>query len=283
MKLLIPTHNLSDILLFGKVVQKSEWEHNGRNAARNLLVYVTDGNAVFNIRSKEHIIQKNDLLIIPKSEFYTAHTDNHCEYYFLHFSGEITITDDDSVSMFGCNSPEYTYYLPEKDEWIRIDNFYTNVPKKIKNIITDCNNLSYNLTSASKILMISKLYELFSTLALINEGKNAYHPKLLDDITEYIKTQYNIPLSLSDLSDKFGVSKSYIARLFKTHLKTTAVKYITDYKLDYSKELLLNSNMSIVEICEYLAFSDRFYFSKMFKERFSASPATYRKENTANT
>lgn len=279
MKLLISTDKLSDVLLFGKVVQKSGWEHNGRNAARNVLVYVTEGNAVFNLRNEEYELNKDCIFIIPKGEYYTANTNSYCEYYFLHFSADITITNEDTPSLFGSNPPEYTYYLSEKDDYIRIDNYYTEFPNQIKTLIYDCQNLSYNLTGAGKILMISRLYEIFSLLSMINENKNSYRPKILDEITEYIKTHYNSPLSLSDLSAKFGVSKSYIARLFKIHLNTTAVKYIIDYKLDHSRELMINSNMSITEICEYLGFGDRFYFSKLFKEKFLVAPGMYRKEH----
>jgi AraC-like DNA-binding protein len=45
-----------------------------------------------------------------------------------------------------------------------------------------------------------------------------------------------------------------------------------------AEEMLIKSNLSILEISEMFGFYDQFYFSRRFKERFGISPLKYRNQ-----
>lgn len=265
--------------MFGKVIQKNGWEHKGRYAEENIFVYVLSGKAVFCICDHIYTLTKDNILIIPKDMYYTAHTDTFCEYYFFHFDSYTELIKKSEVTEDIYIRASYSYKLPKTKEFFCPDIYYQNPPEQIRGILSECDKINYSLTHGKKIYIISKFYEIVSILCMVDEKSENDYPALLDEIIDYIKKEYKRPLSLSDVSSYFGISKSYIARLFKIHLNTTALKYITDFKLDHGKELLMNTNMSIEDISSHLGFEDSFYFSRIFKKKFFVSPSVYRKNN----
>ena len=56
------------------------------------------------------------------------------------------------------------------------------------------------------------------------------------------------------------------------------MEYIRDYRLKKAKQLLKTNQFSISEVCFQVGYSDRKYFSKLFKERFGNPPTFYTKQ-----
>nr|WP_307991745.1 response regulator [uncultured Niameybacter sp.] len=95
-------------------------------------------------------------------------------------------------------------------------------------------------------------------------------------ILKYINDHFTEPLSLQTLSEQLHMNASYISQLFKKETQTTYIKYLTNLRVNYAKELLDTSTLSVDEVCEQAGFNDYFYFSKVFKKVVSLSPAQYR-------
>ena len=53
--------------------------------------------------------------------------------------------------------------------------------------------------------------------------------------------------------------------------------YLTLLKMDWAKELLLTTDMSVAEISENLGFNEAGYFIKLFKKHEGITPNLYRK------
>ncbi|VEU79859.1 response regulator transcription factor [Haploplasma axanthum] len=100
-------------------------------------------------------------------------------------------------------------------------------------------------------------------------------------IINYINNNYNDSnLNLETLADEIGFSVSYITTLFKTNYKTTFVKYLTMIRMEKAKDLLIKTNIKIIEIASKVGYSDPYYFSHSFKKYFGNSPKEYRDEQS---
>ena len=55
------------------------------------------------------------------------------------------------------------------------------------------------------------------------------------------------------------------------------MEYVTDFRLRKSIEMMLNSDMSILEISIEAGFSGASYYAEVFRKAFGVSPAEYRK------
>lgn len=96
---------------------------------------------------------------------------------------------------------------------------------------------------------------------------------------QYISTHTNQPVSVGDVANAVGKSRSCISRQFKKELGFNLSDFIMRRKLEEGRSLLLCSDRSISEISEYLCFSSQSYFQNVFKKKYSITPLAFRKEN----
>ena len=76
-----------------------------------------------------------------------------------------------------------------------------------------------------------------------------------------------------------GVSPFYMSKLFKEEMGETFINYVTDKRLDKTKKLLAETDLSIKEIAGQTGYSDQNYFSRQFKNKFGISPTDFRNTN----
>ena len=94
---------------------------------------------------------------------------------------------------------------------------------------------------------------------------------------EYIKNNYNKNISLGDAADYVQISKSYLSLLFKQEMGINFSSYLTNYRIEKSKNLLLKSNCKIYEVAEKVGFDNPYYYSKVFKEVTGVSCKEFKK------
>jgi AraC-like DNA-binding protein len=101
-------------------------------------------------------------------------------------------------------------------------------------------------------------------------------------IKKYIAEHITEDFSIDEIEKEFDKSRSQIFRTFKEQYGITPYSHYLNEKLSLSKNLLINTQLSINEIALSLNFYDEYHFSKYFKQKEGVSPLTYRKNNTAS-
>jgi two-component system response regulator YesN len=115
--------------------------------------------------------------------------------------------------------------------------------------------------------------------ALIEQrGEEGGGVRGIQAIKDYIDGHFQEDISLSTLSDRFNFSPQYIAKRFKELYGATVTTYVTNFRMDKAKSLLLHTEMTVAEIANQLGYSDENYFGKVFKKQEGLSPMHYRKE-----
>lgn len=98
---------------------------------------------------------------------------------------------------------------------------------------------------------------------------------------EFISNNIEKKISLEDISLYINISESYFSRIFKKKMNISFIEYVNICKIEHSKHLLMDANLSINEISYKLGFSNQFYFSKIFKKVEGKTPSEYRLLNKA--
>lgn len=93
----------------------------------------------------------------------------------------------------------------------------------------------------------------------------------------YMRQHMGEPISLAVLAHELCVSVSTLKKVFRKESGGGVNQYYIDMKLSAAAELLCDSDLSVGEIAERLGFSSQFYFSELFKSRYSLAPMVYRK------
>lgn len=95
---------------------------------------------------------------------------------------------------------------------------------------------------------------------------------------EYTKKHYQRKdLSLQEVSDAIGISRTYFSKAFKEMTGEKYWDYLSAYRIKKAKELLCSTNLSQAEISERVGYGSEFHFSRKFKEISGISPNKYRR------
>lgn len=84
-------------------------------------------------------------------------------------------------------------------------------------------------------------------------------------------------ISVSEISQRVGMSRFYMAHLFKKHTGITVTDYRNEQRLAKAKRLLISGEMKVSDIACECGFASASYFSKKFVESEGVSPIDYRK------
>jgi AraC-like DNA-binding protein len=124
------------------------------------------------------------------------------------------------------------------------------------------------------------LKDVWQRMHLMREQRN--HSLLLKRMKAYIHEHYADPdVSLTSLSDVFGLSPKYLSRLFKEEFGETFVEYILNVRIEQAKRKLTESADSVQEISMQVGYTTSIAFIRVFKKTVGVTPGDYRKEAKA--
>ena len=102
-------------------------------------------------------------------------------------------------------------------------------------------------------------------------------PKLID-VINLMESNIELPLSLPNIADKCNLSLRQIERLFHKYREVTPSQYYLSLRLLYAKQLLLNTNNSVIDISIATGFETQSYFTACYRKFFGSSPRTHRSQ-----
>lgn len=102
------------------------------------------------------------------------------------------------------------------------------------------------------------------------------HADAVYKVIEYIKTNYKRRITLDEIAANTYLSKTYLSSLFKKETGYSISEYINIIRIERSKTLLMEDNMSIIEIANMCGFEDQSYYTKVFKGIVGMTPKRYR-------
>jgi len=98
-----------------------------------------------------------------------------------------------------------------------------------------------------------------------------------DSLVQYIDRHLSDRLDNQRLAEVSNMSKSHFIRRFHKAIGQTPAMYVLERRIARTAERLSFTNDSIERISEETGFSNRFYFTKVFKKIMGIPPVKYRK------
>lgn len=95
-------------------------------------------------------------------------------------------------------------------------------------------------------------------------------------IRNYINDHYDEEMSLGRLSETQFVSKYHLIRLFKKYYGQTPMQYLTEKRIEISKEYL-RIGTNVTETCFATGFESPCSFSTLFKSKTGRTPTDFQK------
>ena len=100
---------------------------------------------------------------------------------------------------------------------------------------------------------------------------------LVEKTKAYINKYYcDSSITINSLCNYLFISPTYFSFIFKKETKMTFINYLTQIRMNASKELIKATKLKSFEIAYKVGYSEPNYFSYCFKKHFGISPSEYR-------
>ena len=104
--------------------------------------------------------------------------------------------------------------------------------------------------------------------------------KLTEAVKEaiiYIQNHFTDEITTGSLSECVHYNEYYFMRVFKKYTGRTIVEFLTEYRLEKSKELLKNDDLTVEDVAYRVGFSSNSYFIRKFRDMYKVTPGEFRK------
>lgn len=99
-------------------------------------------------------------------------------------------------------------------------------------------------------------------------------------VLNYIDRNIKGGISLDEAAEYANMSSCYFSKFFKKITGMNFITYVTDRKIEAAQEMLLDTDMPVINIAYELSYSETNYFSKAFKKKVGVTPTEYREGRT---
>ena len=229
-----------------------------------ILQYTLDGIGALTIDGTTHTLKKGNAFFIAVPE--------NCEYYLPETSEKwkffyITLQGSEVSKCWKYINENYGHVFNIPPEKRIIQHALTTYA-----MVKSDKQLNPYFLSNQAYELLTYCYQDFEELTVPESPSSD-----INAVLSYLHTHYTRDLSMLEVSEYIGLSKSYLSNKFKAEMGLPLINYLNKYRIEKATGLLISSDKPVKEIARELGFSDSNYFCKVFSKLTGTSPMTYRK------
>lgn len=234
-----------------------------------LIHYIVKGSGYYKTATETYHLKEGDAFLIYPGEQveYIASTKTPWEYHWVGINGS-DLLPLLSKTGFSKDNPIVSQ-CSNKEE---ISNCFLSI------LNGDGNNIQTNIRNCGLVyeLLSNFIGDSFREIQACTSAQYVYLAK------NYIHLNYSYPLSVNDIADTIGISRSHLFRSFKKETGISPKDYLTSYRIRKACSLLEHTNLSITAIANTTGFDNSLYFSKAFKKAKGITPSEYKQNSFAS-
>ena len=222
------------------------------------IYYITDGECSYFIDNKTYSLIPGDIILIPDGIIHNT------EYNSPHTRLLINCHKSFIPSSIRDILPSMTYLYRNSDTINEIDGIFSKIEKEyfLKDQLHD------DILTCYTNMLFFIIARNISNCETI-EGKNIHIEKAID----YMKTNLNSSVTLSDVASVCNISPEHFSRIFKQETGYNFSEYLNILRLKKAHSMLRHSEKdSVAKIASLCGFNDSNYFSVRFKQMYGISP-----------
>ena len=228
------------------------------------LFLIVGGRGQFLIGDALYPVNRNNLVIINPNVPHTEVSLNAqpLEYIVLGIEG---------VELAGSDSSDGRFNILDHGESVEISGCMRNILREMEQ-----KNTGYeDMCQAYMEILIIRLMR-STGLSLRPDAQPAPPNRRYAGIRRYIDLHFKEPLTLDLLAEECHMNKYYLAHAFKREYGVSPINYMINRRVEESKYLMAETDLSVSQIAQLLGFSSPSYFSQVFRRTQSLSPMEYR-------
>ncbi len=276
--------------------------HLSRRTSSYVLYFVIAGDLNIKLDGKYFHLSRGDIFLFDKGAVHSPDGDCDCEYFYLHFDADLSLTELTEDEMFHCirerNSALAGYEMLDEG---RYEHFFALIPERIHisdgkvfdHLVSEFKKLHlyvWNTGIERRLEIAQSTASLFVSLERIvldehlsnKGGEYAQNIAAVRRIADYVEENYTQSFTSEDIEHISSLSYDYANRIFKRQKGMSIISYRNRLRIEKAKLLLLTTDKTVEVIADETGFGDKYYFSKFFKKEVGVSPTHFKRgENFA--
>ena len=237
------------------------------------LLYVLEGKLDVTIGEQTTHMKENDVFVVNANKKHMLSGSEDILYMQILISYNLVSDVFQSIDViFWCDST--------KDESDR----YDELRKILRVLLNHYLETHGDTANFGHIALCYRVMDILSMYFLVQaadresmDDKDKFEDRIVQ-INNYIRANYNQPISLKDLADKLYLSNGYLSRFFKRNYGMSFAEYLTNIRLFHAVDELLYSSAPITRIAYDNGFASVAVFNKVFKKAYGETPSAMRKK-----
>ncbi len=232
--------------------------------------YVVSGKGLFYANGACYEVKRGGLFINSKGDVHkiVSSMDEPIRYMYLGFMAKPPVTSDVILTLDTFfRSPGRRFYEDAFD-----------VQETFIRLLTETmigDSFSALLKECCITELLCQVYRLLnpkrSACYRIGEGQHTDVQRLVYDVTHYLDANIGFIHGLSQLSEEFGYSYTYIAKMFSQQMGETLCDYYTRRRFEKARDYI-QSGVSVTEAARLIGFQSIHAFSRAYKKYFGVCP-----------
>ena len=226
------------------------------------LVYVEKGTLHNLCNGQDLLLQPSQMLIFDSNQWHMQYAESEVQFLTVSFLWE----NHDF-------SPRCNQVIPVPPE---LQQTLIALLKEYGQILPDREEFLHTQTKLL-LLQILRLPNSADKTHKPSPASEQLHKQIIDQALQVVSDRIRSKLTVPELALAVSVSVSQLNTLFQTYLGTAPAKYITRIRLEESKILLSQQQMSVGKVAALLGYSSIQHFSKQFRAWFGCTPTAFAK------
>ena len=109
-----------------------------------------------------------------------------------------------------------------------------------------------------------------------NKGENGTLPTKLAELLQSIRSNPGETYTLEGMATEFYMSPRSFRDYFEKYVGLGPKRFLIKIRMEYARELLTYTTLTVAEVAQSCGYEDRFYFSRAFSEYWGMPPSTLR-------
>lgn len=111
---------------------------------------------------------------------------------------------------------------------------------------------------------------------LIVQSEADHH--LIHDAVRYVAQHFRQDITLKDVAQALGYHEKYLSKELHALTKVNFRMFLAQYRIDYAKNLLLDTDLSITDIAYECGYNATNTFNRVFRQLSGMTPSAYTKQ-----
>ena len=107
-------------------------------------------------------------------------------------------------------------------------------------------------------------------------GSENSYARGVDVFLKYIGANWQKNIGLSEIASAMNITPQYLCKICAEKLGTTPYDYLISYRLQKSKEIMMDGGLTIKEVSKLSGFNDVSYFCAVFRKHEGITPRRFR-------